>query len=274
MPLIQYGAPWASQPDASISINWANPLAQGLIGAVTGSRNLEHVTNGVLTPFGTNAVRNSSDNGETFGTTSGTTSGWNTGIVPPTLFRATAMQIFTLESWSNFSHIWSCPQNAAWSPGVSTIGVQRRGSNTSLQFHGSDSGASPVVFASNIGLATGQTHRMVFTRRGTTAAAIINGQTEALSASGNFSNSFANPNNLSVALHNRSALSPGDGWVGRTALWLLWARDFTDAELREVYNDPWQLFEPQRIFVPFSAGATFRPAWVRRQSQIIGAGVR
>ncbi len=48
------------------------------------------------------------------------------------------------------------------------------------------------------------------------------------------------------------------------------------ADAAQEYRNPWQLFAPQTIWVPVSAGGpppTFIPSWARRQTRTIGAGV-
>jgi hypothetical protein len=55
----------------------------------------------------------------------------------------------------------------------------------------------------------------------------------------------------------------------------LFASDIGDELARELVQDPWQLFEPRRIWVPVTAaGGGFKSWYVRPPSQIIGAGVR
>lgn len=39
------------------------------------------------------------------------------------------------------------------------------------------------------------------------------------------------------------------------ALYLLWDRALSDAEIREISANPWQVFEPRRIWMPATAGA-------------------
>lgn len=61
-----------------------------------------------------------------------------------------------------------------------------------------------------------------------------------------------------------------------SAYTLLLSRALTLTELLTLEDNPWQIFEPRRIWVPVSAGAgsSFNAAWVRNRSQVIGAGVR
>jgi hypothetical protein len=57
----------------------------------------------------------------------------------------------------------------------------------------------------------------------------------------------------------------------------VWYRPLSDAEFMSLHNDPWQLFLPAHVRKWFSAPAAaagFKPAWVRRSSPVIGAGVR
>lgn len=68
---------------------------------------------------------------------------------------------------------------------------------------------------------------------------------------------------------NLSAALFGHGGVG-----------LSDAEMQILSRSPrevWALFEPQRFYVPVAVaggGGSFKAAWVRNRSQVIGAGMR
>lgn len=64
---------------------------------------------------------------------------------------------------------------------------------------------------------------------------------------------------------------PSESFVGSMLLHADWLFPKSRAEMLSLTANPWQLFEPQRLYTP---RRTFSPAWARGANSIIGAGAR
>jgi hypothetical protein len=65
---------------------------------------------------------------------------------------------------------------------------------------------------------------------------------------------------LQVGISGLVRASSGAAYAAtNVVLGVFWGRALTDAEIRQVSADPWQLFAPLQIWIPATAAASFNP---------------
>jgi hypothetical protein len=64
---------------------------------------------------------------------------------------------------------------------------------------------------------------------------------------------------------------------GAYAMWAVWNRALSDAEMQLVTANPWVLFAPQTLYLGVPAatggGGTFIPAWAVNTNSVLGSGI-
>lgn len=61
-------------------------------------------------------------------------------------------------------------------------------------------------------------------------------------------------------------------YAGGIQYFLIYNRALSPAEIASISANPWQVFEPELLWVPVSAALSFNPAWAIGCNQILGVG--
>lgn len=243
MALIEYAAPWDSQPQEAVGIDWGNPLARGLVSAVCGS-NTDVVTGVALAggqpgaPYIV-AINPASRQGE-YNVPGGNAISYspNNGRPDPDLSSGfTFLNFHTLSSGGTYA----TSGISAWRyTGLSgfSLGIRYSSANFYPRV-GSLSIEHAVSLKDNI------LHLLGVSHDGTTARAWKDGINVASGAT-------ATPSYVFSSNYDHFH-------VGDTPLSLLYSRALSTAEHRALAANPWQLFAPQSIYVPVSAGGVVIP---------------
>ena len=237
MILLPYSRPWTQQPQEGAAVNWGHPLARGLAAA-----SIAGGTPGDITPY-TNANGYSLEAGAQglYGRlTSASTQYWYSTdaarivtthpltalaiVRPATVHAGAVLTVYNSTSQYHELMVGSTGQLQLWSTAVGTSSA----SAASAYVAGEEfvvagrvsSDTSRDVWKNGIRLASNTTSRAP-TAATANRWGLFNGTTERFN--------------------------------GGMALRLLWGRALSDAEMGSIGVDPWQLFEPQRIWVPVSA---------------------
>lgn len=245
MALIQYAAPWDRQPQEAVGVDWNNPLTNGLIFSSSlasggGFRDevggLRPTINGTVaqgpTGDGTGAVFSGSDYLD-FGTSQ---------ILPTgTPFTLTFYEEVTAtSSYAAMLGLVAGSRQFLWIRGTSsyvcTLGVA--------------DGTAPVRFSSMPAQFVGERIRFVLT-----GDAIDSNSGLRLWANGVEQTSVASTFGTTSASSNKVGWDGADEkFQGRISDLHMLARRWSAEEVEAFFDAPWQLFVPQTIPVPVSAG--------------------
>ena len=245
MALIQYAAPWDRQPQEAVGVDWNNPLTNGLIFSSSlasggGFRDevggLRPTINGTVaqgpTGDGTGAVFSGSDYLD-FGASQ---------IIPlGTPFTLTFYEEVTAtSSYAAMLGLVAGSRQFLWIRGTSsyvcTLGVA--------------DGTAPVRFSSMPAQFVGERIRFVLT-----GDAIDSNSGLRLWANGVEQTSVASTFGTTSASSNKVGWDGADEkFQGRISDLHMLARRWSAEEVEAFFDAPWQLFAPQAIPVPVSAG--------------------
>jgi hypothetical protein len=235
MPLIKYDAPWAEQPPAGTQLA-SNPLRNGLVIAINGSAGrVDLVSGDLLTPTGGANGFTTGPLGVGFSAASG-----GAGLLLPASFSARinatgqATAFFLMQGGSSGSHGFSDFDTAAL--------------------------ANHYPFGSGVYLSSFFAYRWIdnvasqvaFDRPHTLALQVRNGSQRATQNNLVLAQrSFGAP----AAISGSPTLLGSNGFTypGSHPLFAAWDRYLSDGEVASLHADPWQLFEPRRIWVPVTA---------------------
>ena len=238
MALIQYAAPRDRQPQEAVGVDWDNPIAKDLAVAVNPGTGIDHVTGRPLTPSGT-YTKSIGDKGLTFkGPDTQVAGNWSVPV--------------------NIPEHWDCT--------ILVIGL----SNADYVFGGGSYPHFSINSAEISGLFfSGQTLQAQITNNNFTQ---VDGQTAgktytyaAVKRNFNQGDHYIDGvyrNTTTIGYRTISAATTA--YVGRASgvniekaqsfLCLYFTRALSAAEIKSVSDNPWQLFAPQTIPVPVSAG--------------------
>lgn len=233
-----------SQPQGPVEIDWADPLSNKLLLAVVGGNVLYDAANKApLTRSGLSA----SAGVRGLGISTGTVAGTGILLLPNTdRYRlvGTDCTIFALASThptdTGIHTIWSVRDASTQ---VSQLTVDPASNNMNYVL----AGVSGAGLSASGPIKNKTWFAMTLT--GTTIGLYMDGQSGAITPSGQFTTSTINP-----ALYNRN--SGGRGWAGQNYLTLIFERGLSATEIKQLADNPWQLFAPikRQIWVPVSAG--------------------
>lgn len=240
------------QPHGAVEIDDSNPLAAGIINAVTGSLGAPVIGSRLVTRSGSAIVQTVTTKGHIFGGFDGGTAyvvvDSNARIVSGTLTciciivanNANGFVYYASEGGSGAGKGWAFGQSATTS--ANKIGMSWGGvADYSLSTGTLTTGVPTVV-------------GVVVSRSGGTARYFIDGQFDSSRAVGTFGGAGTAPLTLSGA-HNGAGYGnylPAGYGVGFCAVW---DRALSDEEVAQVSANPWQLFRETlgSVFVPAAA---------------------
>lgn len=254
--------PWTRQPDGPLSINWDNPIARGLAFVQVGSNAIDVVTklrasSGVGTPTQATGIE-----GKAYGYSA--SSHYYSGIVAADVATAYGVLIIArVTSFASFSGLLAHTSNLGTNTGWASW--QDNGFGT-LSFYGP--GGSESTGISSATAADGKIHHFGGGLTGSSFSAYYDGR---LSNSNGASGISVTTGTGYVKV---AASRDIDNITGQIFLAAVWNRLPSAAEYRSLQNNPWQLFEPLRLYVAVTAapaglaanparggGAAINPIW-------------
>lgn len=230
-------SPWTSQPQQAVGIDWGNPITRGLVHVYTPKNSGDFVNVGV-----TNAVtKNGVSSRFSSGASAYASSAAKVSSLPLTLFALTKQSItgtdhalINIGASTNNRHVlyWNIDRPAIFSNAGATNSQARPAS--AIPGAGEWKALTGVVAASN--------SRSIYVDGVLTATDTATVSPAALDSV------HIGCTYVSGA---RSLYYSGDIAIG-----LVFARALSDAEIRSISQNPWQIFKPipRRIFVPVATG--------------------
>lgn len=173
--------------------------------------------------------------------------------------------------------IGTAASSSAWSYPYFGFSLHRSGSTTSARLAWRTGSGSYTT-------ATSSTSYLVIDgTRHTYAATLLNGNVVRFyrdgvyhsTASGTAGDMYVSLS--AVYLLSRNTTASAEGANGRVYSAGIWKRTLTDAELESLYIRPYQMLRNRlqsAVMIPASAPSSWQPAWARRTSFVLGAGVR
>jgi hypothetical protein len=243
--------PWDSQPTEVSRIDWSSPFASGLIACVSPELNYEHVSGrfGTVVNGNTPIVSRVGRGLQTNGTTQ---VAW---LDLPQTIAATEWTLLSLGSYSSpqtSRRIFTLTDSTSTQTIVSVTSGQSNAARVRLWARNSGNGSGTSVDSTNDAWSDEPTVVAVrLTNANNQMQAFINGRL----SPGVATMGGSQPWNLRRVSWGAANLGGGiiEYWGGRHFLSMGWSRFLSDAEIAEISANPWQIFAPRRIFVPFSA---------------------
>ena len=254
MPLRQVQTLWGTQPQEAVGIDWANPITAGLLIAVMPSTGINHVTGRQLARLPSYA--------QTTDSHGVVTSAGGLGFPEPANAAADGAQ-FDLSTLTALVYA-----RQATAQNVAEAFFRGQGSGTpngwGVGLHGGSFNGAYAVFGGTLMQPAGQiaatnlpTVAMLTASATSGLALYCNGRLQQTAAFSAPSYGFSVGNYRRVIIG--SMLGNTQATTNRPALGLLWNRVLSADEARLIAADPWQVFEPRRIWVP-QAGITGAPS--------------
>lgn len=241
--------PRTQQPQDVAGVDWGNPLTRGLTHLILPSVAKDLVTGALLTQTGTPS-RQYTTSGVTVGGTGSTSNYWSMAVPARTYTRFTILALITAPTTPGFDErlfaLGSSTNNSpilALGSGASFSGARLRRwvrDNADGEVGALDTAAN--VFTTGFVLAA-------LSYDGATLSTYVDGRLDAAHSGAGLSFTV---DQLAVGCLLRA--SPATPINASLALGAVWDRSLDADEHSEISSDPWQLFEPQRIWVPVSAG--------------------
>lgn len=250
MALVPYTAAWVHQPTNPTGLDWSNPHTRGLFAAVCGTSPIEFV-NGIPLRIGGSPLFVATPDGLAGPRFNGSSSFQWAPIPTTTLNEWTLLQVVRANSPETDRRSFGFRSSLSTQPLV-TLGTGVTNPAKMRLSARSDSGDFPaeVETAGDAYVATRSTVIALRHQISDGYRAFIDGVSQG-------QNPFVPPGPYTVDRvgvgcvygTGAAALFAGDSFVA-----FGWSRALSNQEIAEISSNPWQLFEPQRIWVPVSSG--------------------
>lgn len=241
--------PWTRQPQVSVGVDWGNSLARGLALVHTQSLGYVNLADGrALTPVGSPQII-ATVQGVAISTTraaaSGVTVGTDAKYNPPEI---------TLLSVATQTSITAATSGILLSRDDNTLGRAfvldiHANSAWGVRYY-VNGGGTPGTneLREGVTATAGRRYVAAVTHAASVAKLFVDGKLV------NSSSSFATKNSATgnTQISRRTFAANTDSLTGTQALSLLWSRALSDAEIKSISANPWQIFAPlqRRIWVP------------------------
>ena len=227
-----FSRPWDSQPQEGQPADAERPICAGLVSLFSSAAPISNAAGGALSI----GSLQSSVGRQGVSVTGATTSGFISSTAPISGDRTIAF--------------YCRPASAA---GTKVVFTSTTGSGVGYWI-GIASGANwsigGVISGGTDSVSVGSDQLIVVTKRGTTHSIWVDGIFK-----GSGTSALADGSSGFTWL--RFGTGTANSWtsaVGVLHMGATWSRALSDFEVAEVSRNPWQLFEPQRIFIPVAAG--------------------
>ncbi len=242
--------PWDRQPQEAVEIDWSNPITQGLTVAITNSGGVPYdAVRGVplTTTFGSVPTGETTNKGVT---TKGAGGGWVYAAPGSAPTGVSDFCVVRISSADNYGGIFA---HAAVGGATGNGGIQRDALTNELICFNRTSGGSGVATTGSAysTVTNGNFHSLGLTVSGVTVSIYLDGL---LNRSANDSVSQETLASERLVLFGERGASASFGSDGNYLVHLTWARILSADEYAWLHQNYWQLFAPQTIPVPVSAG--------------------
>ena len=255
------------QPQHPVKINWSHPLANGLCFFAFGDRNYVDDTPG--TPLSTNAARTRNANGRAYESNSTTDGGWH--FEAPSVQRLNngtkhtiggSVAIDSGTTWGKF--IGSPASKTTWASPYVQFTLNRNSSSDFWKLEWKAVGGANVgpAFSASPTYLDASDRVIMATRNGATAKIFEDGLLRLTEAAAP-TNAMDVSQNTGIYLLSRNDVADGEGSDGRVSWSAVWNRELSEAEVRLISLDPYQIFVPvqsRQIFVSSVTLSYLRPA--------------
>ena len=253
MILLPYSRPWDAQPQEAAAPAWGHPLLRNVLAFVDPYSGTERVTGAAVSPAFSGARMGYGPGGYGFYTGSG--SKWTfAGRAPSDPTNNRKVSIFAVTS------IITTPTEFL----TTIVGTQSPNQNG---LRTAASGNAAALQASWAGVSVSAGHTLA---GGTTIAALFRsdriaantlqgaasqwGQSAPLSTAGGSAGTLSYPTVWEIGGDTRASYETSR-YIEQVLHFAVVVNDYwSQADFDSLVNNPWQLFEPQRIWVPVSAG--------------------
>lgn len=244
-----------TQQPTACRIAWDNPICRGLVVAVAGDNLRSNIAlNSPMSVIGSTA-RTITRDGVCADFTSSLTQGVSVGT--SAIFNPTEITLFSIYT----------PKSSASSISQTLFARDDNslGRAFTLDLHGSvgrgvryyvagGGAAGTNELSENVSVSVGRRYVVVARQAGSAAALFVDNNLVGSSAA--FTAKPSATGDTRIGMRTYSGFnSPADGEI---PLSLMWNRALSNAEVRSISQNPWQIFTPQgsRLFVPVSAGGS------------------
>jgi Concanavalin A-like lectin/glucanases superfamily len=244
-------APWTSQPQIAVGVDWSNPLAYGLLSAWTPATGLVLRAGGVTSPVGATPDQGFYGKGRTFNGTSDSMSLGENALSHTAASRFALIKVGSAVGPRNIS-----------AGGIGGLGFRLNDTaievvNTGVIVLLSAAGSVSAGQLCSVGCSYKTSDTRIYRNGAQIASAIIGG--------------VLTDNNTDFFGQNGASAQYFDGTL---FLHLSWDRALSDAEQLSINTNPWQIFAPiqRKIWVPISGGNTTADGSITGTATVTGTG--
>lgn len=257
MPLRQLLVTRDRQPQEAVGIDWTNPLTKGLIFlAVPGGPDLVSGTHPL--PIGSSDVKTGPD-GLVLDSPSTTTGGWYWPLPAshPLYSVTTEVSLFLrarITTTSAYNAQLCVPyRSGSWTPPYTSLDMCANDGGRKGRLAFATGGSIHEAAASkSTFLDPGGVKSYAVTKAGTAVLWYLDGQQDdsgTASSGGSIDWNTKQP----LCLFNHSNSSTGEGMIASASIVVAHNRPLSAAEEAALHANPWQLFEPIRVWMPVAA---------------------
>jgi len=249
---VPYKVPWTSQPLEGTVIDSSNPLARDLAAYFPFHYPTQRDQTGRVASIPNGGPVRSPHDGYQATYLARTTNEKIT-INKTALFDVVGKEAWTVSIWANFDGSAGSSHDLVtqwrYTGGVKTFTLTGP-HNTDVAFFGifEDGGGSPYIQGTtNLATATGWHHIVATLVDGVRMRLYVDGVKEAEDLSINIINTTASESLWAVGGQVDYDTNLYKGWLRDFGFW---TRELQEAEVKSLYEDPWQIFEPRTMYVP------------------------